>query len=126
MSQYDFQSPQAHAIIDYVREQYGDELEFLWENFPRDAIWRNPVTRKWYGLLMAVSRRKLGQDADDEVEIIDLLFSRHEAPDFVAGNKNVLPGYHMNKNNWITIVLDGSMATEQILALLDQSYRLTV
>ena len=27
-------------IIKYVRESYGDELEFLWKKFPDNAVWR--------------------------------------------------------------------------------------
>ena len=37
----------------------------------------------------------------------------------------VLPGYHMNKRHWISIVLDGSMDDADILMLLDDSYHLT-
>lgn len=124
MSEQAFQSQQAQELIRYVHEEYGDELEFLWENFPRDAIWRHPQTCKWYGLVMAVSRRKLGFDSDEVVEILDVRFAKGEALDFVASNPNIYPGYHMNKNSWITIILDESMTTTQILALVDNSYRL--
>ena len=65
-----YQSPQTHAIIQYVREHYGDELEFLWPKFSSNAIWRNPTNRKWYAAILIVSRRKLGLDSDEEVEIL--------------------------------------------------------
>lgn len=38
----------------------------------------------------------------------------------------VLPGYHMNKRHWNTLVLDGSMAEEDILSMIDDSYTLVV
>lgn len=37
----------------------------------------------------------------------------------------VQPGYHMNKRHWISIILDGSMADEDILPLIEDSYLLT-
>lgn len=37
---------------------------------------------------------------------------------------SVLPGYHMNKKHWNTVLLDGSVPDEEVLAMLDQSYRL--
>ena len=37
----------------------------------------------------------------------------------------VLPGYHMNKRHWISVVLDGSMADDEILPLIEDSYELT-
>lgn len=119
-----FQNKQTQEIIRYVQEEYGDELEFLWPKFPRDAIWRHRQTRRWYGLIMEVSLGKLGIDSDEKAEILDLRFQKGEALDFVSSNSNVYPGYHMNKNSWITIILDGSMETSQIIALLNNGYQL--
>ncbi len=36
-----------------------------------------------------------------------------------------LPAYHMNKERWITIRLDGSVPEEEIKNLIDMSYHLT-
>ena len=36
------------------------------------------------------------------------------------------PAYHMNKDKWITVRLDGSVAAEEIRNLVDLSYRLTM
>lgn len=36
----------------------------------------------------------------------------------------VLPGYHMNKKHWNTVVLNGSVPDDELLAMLEQSYRL--
>ncbi|MCK4622063.1 MAG: MmcQ/YjbR family DNA-binding protein [Desulfuromonadales bacterium] len=38
----------------------------------------------------------------------------------------VLPGYHMNKRHWNTVVLDGSVPEEEVLAMIDESYELVV
>lgn len=38
----------------------------------------------------------------------------------------VLPGYHMNKRHWNTVVLDGSLPDEEVLGMIDESYRLVV
>ena len=36
----------------------------------------------------------------------------------------VIPGYHMNKEHWNTVVLDGTMAVDTVRLLIDQSYNL--
>ena len=36
----------------------------------------------------------------------------------------VLPGYHMNKKHWNTIVVDGSVASKLIKKWIDHSYEL--
>ena len=37
---------------------------------------------------------------------------------------SILPGYHMNKKHWNTLVLDGDIPTRLFLELLDHSYDL--
>ncbi len=36
----------------------------------------------------------------------------------------IFPGYHMNKEKWITVALDGTIDMEQIAILLDISYQI--
>jgi len=43
---------------------------------------------------------------------------REEYPDAV------LPGYHMNKMHWYTIVINGTLANKQLLQMIDNSYEL--
>jgi predicted DNA-binding protein (MmcQ/YjbR family) len=38
----------------------------------------------------------------------------------------VTPGYHMNKEHWNTVMLDGSVDLQMILAWIDLSYELVV
>lgn len=38
----------------------------------------------------------------------------------------VLPGYHMNKRHWNTVVLDGSVPPGEIERMIDHSYALVV
>lgn len=38
----------------------------------------------------------------------------------------VLPGYHMNKKHWNTIVVDGSVSNKQLKEWIDDSYALVV
>lgn len=39
---------------------------------------------------------------------------------------SILPGYHMNKRHWNTLVLDESLPDDLILSLIDDSYELVV
>ena len=38
----------------------------------------------------------------------------------------VLPGYHMNKNHWNTILVDGTVSDKQLQQWIDASYTLVV
>ncbi len=110
-------------VIDYIRAKYGDEPEFLWGDYPDTAVWRRKDGKKWYGAIMIVSKRKLGLDVDESVEIIDL----HADPDFidaVVDGKAYFRGYHMNKKRWLTVLLDGSVSEHDVFPLIDASYKL--
>lgn len=41
-------------------------------------------------------------------------------------HESILPGYHMNKKHWNTIVLDGGLAPRFVEELIDHSYGLVV
>lgn len=38
--------------------------------------------------------------------------------------EGILPGYHMNKKHWNTVLLDGSVPTFMVWDLIDHSYEL--
>ncbi|MGB0524165.1 MAG: MmcQ/YjbR family DNA-binding protein [Flammeovirgaceae bacterium] len=38
----------------------------------------------------------------------------------------VIPGYHMNKKHWNTIIMDGEMPDEEVRAWIQHSYELVV
>ena len=40
--------------------------------------------------------------------------------------KSVIPGYHMNKKHWNTVILDGSIPSGEIERMIDHSYTLIV
>jgi predicted DNA-binding protein (MmcQ/YjbR family) len=39
---------------------------------------------------------------------------------------SVLPGYHMSKKHWITVMIDGSISDELLKQWIDESYKLVV
>lgn len=118
-----FKSDYAKKLIEYVRNTYGDELEFLWQKFDDNAIWRRKDTQKWYAALLTVSKRKLCLDSDELIEIIDLRGMPEEIETLVD-NKRYFPGYHMNKKHWYTIMLDGSVSFDEICERIEGSYKL--
>lgn len=118
-----FKSTQAKEIICYVSEKYGDELEFLWDKFPDNAIWRRKDNEKWYGALLTIKASKITLDRDTTIEILDLRI-KPEDIETTIDNKRFFTGYHMNKKHWYTLLLDGSIPTEEICRRIDESYLL--
>lgn len=69
-----------------------------------------------------VPRRLLKLTGDGNIDIINVKTNDAE---FFRGVKGVLPAYHMNKNHWITILLDGTLPIKNIQNLIEMSYDLT-
>jgi predicted DNA-binding protein (MmcQ/YjbR family) len=58
-------------------------------------------------------RMNLKCDPDDAIVLRDMY-------------ESVIPGYHMNKEHWNTLILDGSIPESEIKKMIDESYRLVV
>ena len=120
-----FKSEQTKALIAHVKKTYGNELEFLWKKFSDNAVYRRADTRKWYGVILTVPRRKLEGASNEIVEILDFRIRPEEMQNIVDG-KRYFPGWHMNKKSWCTVILDGAIPLEEIYERLAESYALAV
>ncbi len=38
--------------------------------------------------------------------------------------ESILPGYHMNKKHWNTVIVDGRLSAKQLREMIDNSYEL--
>ncbi len=109
-------------VVSYIKEKYGVDAEFLWEDTPSNAIFRDSKTRKWFAVLITVEKRKIGIDTDGMTEIINL----KQAPENIArliDGKKYFAGFHMNKKHWYTICLDGRLPIEEIYKCIDISFK---
>ncbi|MFR4147210.1 MAG: MmcQ/YjbR family DNA-binding protein [Mediterraneibacter gnavus] len=110
-------------IYEYVKKQYGTVLEYLWKESPESVVLRHQ-NGKWYAVLMQVEKSRLGLEGDTKVDIIDVKCDPDMVGLFDIRSYGFLPGYHMNKKYWITMLLDGTVSEAKILDFLDMSYDL--
>lgn len=112
-------------IEKYILKTYGVAPEYPWITAPKYAVYRHEENRKWFAVVMDISKRKLGIDSD---EIVDIMNVKGD-PVFIAlliNEQGFYPAYHMVKGKWITIMLDGSVDAERIKWLLGMSFELTM
>lgn len=116
-----FKAVQSLELIEYVRNKYSHELEHLWEDTPDNAIWRKGESKRWYAALLTVKRSSLGLEGEGTQEVINLKAPPERVAELLKLS-GILPAYHMNKKHWYTVVLDGTLSTERVSALIDESY----
>lgn len=112
------------GIERYILEAYGCNPEYLWLKFPGYAVFRHKENRKWFALVMDLSKKKLGFDSDEIIDVMNIKCDPVLIGSLIMDN-GFFPAYHMNKNYWITVSLDGSVDEEQIKMLIDMSFELT-
>ena len=112
---------QRERITQYIQDTYGTEAEYLWADSPGNAVFRHPASKKWYAAMMHVLPEKLGFKGEEPLDVMDI-----KCDTIMIGSllmeKGFLPAYHMNKNHWISILLNDSVPDDQIFPLLELSY----
>ena len=113
-----------HEILEYSLNKYNTKPIYPWTLLPEYAVLRHESSLKWYALFMNVDGQRLGLTPGRIYDVIDLRCREEDISSYL-GKRGFLPAYHMNKKDWITILLDGSVDLEKIIELLDISFEIT-
>lgn len=110
-------------LLRYVRETYGDEIEYPWKDMDA-AVIRSHATKKWYAVFMKILPVKIGLGGQQHIRVMNLHGTAEEVAALVDGKK-CFPGYHMNRKYWYTICLGGSIPMMELRTLIDRSFDLS-
>lgn len=108
-------------IYEYAEKKYGTIAEYPWGMLPLYSVLRRADNKKWYAIIMNVPRNKLGLYGDERIDILDIKCSP-VIREMLLNEKGFLPAYHLNRENWLTVLLDGSVDIDTVFNLLDESY----
>ncbi len=115
---------QKKDILALVKNEYGTEPDFPFTDDNETAVLRHSHNKKWYGLIMTIPKSRLGIENNEKCHVINL-----KCDPLMSGSirmeMGIFPAYHMNKNSWISVILDGTVPMEQIKFLIEISYQLT-
>ena len=110
-------------FLGFCLDAYGTEPDYPFEDDFDTAVLRHSDNRKWYALVMHVSRRKFGQDSDEVIEVVNLKLPTEMFGSFGASD-GVYPAYHMNKLHWISVLLPDA-PDEVVQFLTNASFEVT-
>ena len=88
----------------HCQKTYGTSPDYPFDEDFETAVLRHADNRKWYAIVMRVSRRKLGFERDDVTDVVNLKLPTELFGSFGAAD-GVYPAYHMNKLHWISVLL---------------------
>ena len=111
-----------NEVFAYIKKKYKTLPEYPWKKYPDYAVFRHGDNNKWFALVMEVPGDKLGMITSDLIPVVNLKVDDLFFRDVLIQQEGIMPAYHMNKQQWITVLLDGAVKEEQILNLIDASY----
>ena len=110
-------------FLEYCFNTYNTSPDYPFdENFETAAL-RHSDNRKWYAIVMRVSRRKFGFESDEVIDVVNLKLPIEMYGSFGAAD-GVYPAYHMNKLHWISVALPDA-PDDVVQFLLNVSFEAT-
>ena len=111
------------TFLTHYLSPYNTSPDYPFDIDFETAVLRHTDNRKWYAIVMRVSRRKFGFDSDEIIDIVNLKLPLEMYGSFGAAD-GVYPAYHMNKLHWISVLLPDA-ADDLIEFLVNVSYETT-
>ena len=119
-----FLSPQANRVAAVLAKLYGETPDYPFGDLPEAAVLRYPPNRKWYAIVMRVRRHLVTKEPPDPdgpfINVMNVKVGKNNAGNFTDA-PGIYPAYHMSHTDWISILLDGPVPDETVLALLEAS-----
>lgn len=112
-------------LFAYVKKKYKASPEYLWKRYPDYAAFRHNDNRKWFALAMDVPKHKLGLDGGETVDILNVKMGDPFLTDILVQQEGFFRGCHISRGNWISILLDGTVAFDEVCRWLEESYMAT-
>ena len=91
-------------FLEYCLNTSGTSPDYPFDEDFETAVLRHTDNRKWYAIVMRVSRRKFGFDGHEVIDVANLKLPTEMFGSFGATD-GVYPAYHMNKLHWISVLL---------------------
>lgn len=112
-------------VFAFIKKEYKASPEYLWKNDDKSAVFRHSDNRKWFALITCVGRDRLGLAGDGCVDLINLKIKDRMFRDMLVQEDGILPAYHMNKEHWVSVLLDKTVSRDRIFDLIDMSFAAT-
>ncbi len=112
-------------IYKYVEEKYSCVIDYPWMRYPDNAVFRHEDNRKWYGLVMTIPRSRLGLAGHESVDVLNVKLPDALLVEILIKQDGFFPAYHMKKDKWLSIILDGTVPCEEVYHCIDMSYEVT-
>ena len=112
------------ALETWIGTHYGVQADHPWMRSPTYAVFRHADNQKWFAVIMDIPQARLGLPGEEMCSVVNL-----KCDPLLIGSlrceAGFFPAYHMNKANWITVLLNEPVPDEPLAMLVDMSFQAT-
>ena len=112
-------------IIAMALELPGSAADTPFEGDDISTVLRHGDTGKWFGLVFRAPRNRVGLTGEGWADILNLKCDPLVSYGLMQEYPDILPAWHMNKQLWITVRLEGDVPRETVELLMRMSFDLT-
>ena len=112
-------------IIEMALGLPGCATDTPFEGDGYSTVLRHGATGKWFGLILKGPRARAGLAGDGTTALLNLKCDPLVSYGLKQEYPDIIPAYHMNKQLWISLRLEGNLPREIVEMLLRMSYDLT-
>ena len=88
---------------------------------PTITVFSRRDNKKWFAATKNIGCKFMGLDRSGRIDILNVKLEPRTVAE-LRTREGFRPAWRMNQNNWVTILLDGSVPGEEICRCLDMAF----
>ena len=107
-----------------IEEEYGITADYPFANeWSPSPVFRHKGNKKWFAIAMNIPKCRVSGNSDERVWVMCVKCDQIIKPALLE-KKGFYPAYHMNKQHWISLILEEA-DDEDLKFAVSMSYDLT-
>lgn len=105
----------------YILEHFGAESDHSFKEDVSVKVFSRPDNKKWFAAAKNIGRRSVGAGNDGRIDILNVKINPREVAK-LRSREGFRPAWRMNQNNWVTVLLDGTVSDDEVYGLLEKAF----
>ena len=110
-------------LLKYLQQEYICDIDYPWEKYSDYVVIRRRDNQKWFAGIFTITGYKVGLDTNEPIDVVNLKCEPDLIPILIR-ESGIYPAYHMNKQHWISVDIEGDEDAEKFKMQADMSYQL--
>ncbi len=106
----------------YIRSQYGIDPIKAFKEDPGIMVFVRPDSNKWFAATKNIRCSSVDVAGNGRIDILNVQLNPRTVSS-LRTREGFRPAWHMNRNKWVTVLLDGTVSDDEVRKLIDQAYQ---